>query len=44
LHRPRVGVDAGEVDEPAVMLGRLVVPQPIERIEVFVGEWAAVAR
>ena len=35
-------VDAGEVDEAAVMLRGSVVPEPLERIEVLVGEWTTV--
>ena len=34
-------IDAGEVDEAAVVLGMLVVPQVLHRVEELVGHGAA---
>ena len=42
LHRARVGVDAGEVDEAAVVLGVLVVPERVHGVDELVGDRAAV--
>ena len=36
-----MGVDAGEVDETTVVLGMLVVPQRLHRVEVLVSDSAA---